>query len=104
MSEVEKIAGALKREQQRKNRLELNLNFQREQLRKADVRRKIQLGGLIVKAELADEPTALLLGMLLEAQEKLVSDQGATYRENWVLRGDELFTFEQSKEAMKNPQ
>ena len=35
--------------------------------RKLDARRKIQLGGLIVKACLAEEPAAVLLGLLLEA-------------------------------------
>ena len=35
--------------------------------RKADTRNKIQLGGLIVKAGLAEEPAAVLLGLLLEA-------------------------------------
>ena len=75
-SDIEKIAGQLKREKQRQNRLELNLSFQREQLRKTDIRRKIQLGGLVVKADLADEPAALLLGLLLEAKEKLAPDEG----------------------------
>ena len=38
--------------------------------RKADTRNKIQLGGLIVKAGLAEEPAAVLLGLLLEAAER----------------------------------
>ena len=88
---IEKITGALKREKQRQNRLELNLAFQRDQFRKADVRRKIQLGGLVVKADLADESTTLLLGLLLEAKEKLDSAQNEQYREAWSKRGDEAF-------------
>ena len=39
--------------------------------RKADARRKIQLGGLIMKAGLDEEPAAVLLGLLLEAAETL---------------------------------
>ena len=44
--------------------------------RKADTRNKIQLGGLIVKAGLAREPAAVLLGLLLEAA-KTLSGPGA---------------------------
>ena len=90
-SDIEKIARQLKREKQRQNRLELNLSFQRDQLRKADIRRKIQLGGLVVKADLADEPAALLLGLLLEAKEKLGSDDADQYRDRWLKRGEEAF-------------
>ena len=39
--------------------------------RKADTRNKIQLGGLIVKAGLGDEPAAVLLGLLLAAARTL---------------------------------
>lgn len=39
------------------------------QERKQDTRQKIQLGGLVKKAGLHEEPPAVLLGLLLEAKE-----------------------------------
>lgn len=62
--------------------------------RKQDTRRKIQLGGLVKKAALDEEPTAVLLGLLLEAAEKLQSEQSESIRENWRLLGDIALTKE----------
>lgn len=39
--------------------------------RRRDTRRKIQLGGLIVKAGLADVPSNVLLGLLIEGRERI---------------------------------
>lgn len=39
--------------------------------RRRDTRRKIQLGGLIVKAGLADIPTNVLLGLLVDGRERI---------------------------------
>ncbi len=39
--------------------------------RRRDAHRKIQLGGLIVKAGLADIPTNVLLGLLVEGRERI---------------------------------
>jgi Conjugal transfer protein TraD len=55
--------------------------------RKADTRRKIQLGGLIIKACLADEAAAVLLGLLLEAAQKLAGPGGDAARERWHEAG-----------------
>jgi hypothetical protein len=62
--------------------------------RKQDTRRKIQLGGLVKKAELHEEPTAVILGLLLEAAEKLLSEQAPQHREAWRLKGDIALTME----------
>lgn len=43
--------------------------------RKKDTRDKIELGGLIVKAGLRFEKRALLLGALIELQQRLKSDE-----------------------------
>ncbi|QCJ00677.1 type IV conjugative transfer system coupling protein TraD [Agrobacterium larrymoorei] len=43
--------------------------------RKKDTRDKIELGGLIVKAGLRFEKRALLLGALIDLQERLKSDE-----------------------------
>ncbi len=63
--------------------------------RKQDTRRKIQLGGLIKKAELDEETTAVLYGLLLDAQEKLQSEQGHDIRKDWRIKGDLALTAEQ---------
>jgi hypothetical protein len=62
--------------------------------RKEDTRRKIQLGGLIKKANLDGETTAILYGMLLDAQEKLQSSQGESIRKSWRIKGDVALTAE----------
>jgi hypothetical protein len=57
--------------------------------RKLDTRRKIQLGGLVKKAGLQGEPTAVLLGLFLEAAEFL---QDETTKARWRLKGDIALT------------
>lgn len=56
--------------------------------RKQDTRRKIQLGGLIKKAGLDGETTAVLFGLLLEAQEKLQTKKADKVRLEWRIKGD----------------
>ena len=64
----------------------------REELeRKADTRRKIQLGGLIVKAGLAAEDPAVLLGMLTAGARVLKSPSAADSRRRWKEIGDRVF-------------
>lgn len=62
--------------------------------RKADAHRKIKLGGLIIKAELEAESTNILLGILLEAKEKLQQEQGEKVRQHWKIKGDLALTQE----------
>lgn len=56
--------------------------------RKQDTREKIQLGGLIKKAKLEGEPTAILLGLLLEAAETLRGENANATRDHWQVLGD----------------
>ncbi len=56
--------------------------------RKTDTRRKIQLGGLVIKAGLENETTATILGLLLEAAEKLQSKSADKFRNNFKIKGD----------------
>jgi hypothetical protein len=65
--------------------------------RKQDTRRKIQLGGLIKKAGLDGETTAVLYGLLLEAQEKLQSNQSDDIRDDWRIKGDLALTNEKNE-------
>ncbi len=58
--------------------------------RKAATRKKIQLGGLIIKAGLDGETTALLYGLLLDAKERLTArNQEAICK--WRLKGELAF-------------
>jgi hypothetical protein len=59
--------------------------------RKADTRRKIQLGGLIAKARLAFEAPAVLLGMLTAGAKVLNSPSALESRRRWKEIGDRAF-------------
>jgi hypothetical protein len=59
--------------------------------RKADTRRKIQLGGLIVKAGLAAEEPAVLLGMLIAGARVLRNPSAPDSRKHWREIGDRAF-------------
>jgi hypothetical protein len=67
------------------------------QERKQDAHRKIQLGGLVKKAGLHEEPTPVLFGLLLEAKENLEGKSGEKTREGYRLKGDIAFTSEKGK-------
>lgn len=43
----------------------------RHEERRADANRKIQLGGLVIKAGLSDLPSNVLLGLLIEARTRI---------------------------------
>src|SRR5262245_54420425 len=59
--------------------------------RKADTRRKIQLGGLIVKAGLATEEPSVLLGMLTAGARVLRGPSALDSRRRWKEIGDRAF-------------
>jgi len=59
--------------------------------RKTDTRRKIQLGGLIIKAGLASEEPAVLLGMLTAGARVLNSPNAMESRRRWKEIGDRAF-------------
>lgn len=48
--------------------------------RKKDAREKIELGGLVVKAGLRYEKRALLLGLLIDASQRLRGDEKERFR------------------------
>jgi hypothetical protein len=64
--------------------------------RKADTRRKIQLGGLKVKAGLAAEEPAVLLGMLTAGARVLKGPGALESRRRWREKGDRVFGLGQS--------
>jgi len=59
--------------------------------RNADTRRKIELGGLVIKAGLATEEAAVLLGMLASGARVLNGPSAMDSRRRWKEIGDRLF-------------
>lgn len=70
--------------------------------RKEDTRRKIQLGGLVVKAGLSEESAAVVLGLLAAARSQLAGPEAETYRRQWKTLGDQLFASTAEDEAEGN--
>lgn len=70
----------------------MSLARTRELLRKEDTRRKIELGGLVVKAGLGDEDRAVILGALLEAVSALQGPNGPDERRRLKEVGTRAFT------------
>lgn len=84
---IQDSSKSLNNQKQILTRNELKLNGERERLRKAETRRKIQLGGLIVKAGLEEEPSNILLGLLCDAKNNLSHE-----KERWRQLGDQEFS------------
>ena len=59
--------------------------------RRLDTRHKIQLGGLVIKAGLADEEPAVILGLLTAAKRVLSGQHAADSRRRWKELGDKAF-------------
>jgi hypothetical protein len=59
--------------------------------RRLDTRRKIQLSGLVIKAGLADEEPAVILGLLTAAKRVLSGQSAAESRRRWKEIGDKAF-------------
>ncbi len=72
-------------------RLQRSLRRLAMDARKQDTRRKIQLGGLIIKAGLAEEEAAVILGALLSAAEALSGPDGEAARQRFRLSGARAF-------------
>lgn len=60
--------------------------------RREDTRRKIQLGGLIVKAGMADYPPSVILGALALAANALEGPNGQATKERFEQAGDAAFS------------
>jgi len=59
--------------------------------RRLDTRRKIQFGGLVIKAGLAGEEPAVILGLLTAAKRVLSGQHAADSRRRWKELGDQAF-------------
>lgn len=65
----------IKFEETRLNRLKLLQSKQQFQERRRDTRKKIELGGLVIKAKIDHLPKDILLGALVHVAEQLEFDQ-----------------------------
>ena len=72
MSTLDKI----KKTGQRVAKHERQLALRKIKERKAQTRHKIQLGGLVVKAHLSQYPKDIILGALIDVQERLAKEPG----------------------------
>jgi hypothetical protein len=61
-------------------------------MRKEDTRQKILLGGLVIKAGLAGEDAAVVLGALVLTAKSLVGSSGAANRARCREAGDQAFS------------
>ena len=71
--------------------------------RKQDTREKIQLGGLIKKANLDQLSTASLYGLLLEAKDRLSIDDNEKLVTQWKIQGDLALSTEQELKEKTKP-
>ena len=79
-----------RRAEQAVNRLERNLALEKIKKRKADTRRKIELGGLVIKAGMDRYPKNVILGALLSAFEEL--GQGQAIERMYAQKGGSMFS------------
>lgn len=85
MSTQEKLKAA----EQRLARLERNKAMQSIKKRKQDTRRKIELGGLVIKSELSQYNKDVILGALIDAVNQLLDNPDL--KRLWQLKGQQAF-------------
>ncbi len=71
------INEAIDKQSQQLNRLERNLALLKLKERKAETRRKIEFGGLVVKAKMDGYSKAVILGALIDAAQQLEREAGS---------------------------
>lgn len=79
----------IKKEQQKIARLEKNLTLEKLKKRRADTRRKIQFGGLVIKSAIDAYNKAVILGALEHARQLIEHDAG--YVQFFEAMGDRCF-------------
>lgn len=80
---------AIKNEQQKIARLENLLAVEKLKKRRADTRRKIQFGGLVVKSAMDSYSKSIILGALTHAMQLIAKDEH--YLTLFQSIGDNLF-------------
>jgi hypothetical protein len=64
-------ANAIKKAERTLAKLERNLSLEKIKKRKQDTRRKIEMGGLVIKAEMDLYPKDVILGALIQARKEI---------------------------------
>jgi len=85
------IQAALKKQQQALARLERQLAVQKLKKRKTETRRKIELGGLVIKAKLDRYSKAVILGALMDVLENLAGDNEGMLETWYHSKGEAAF-------------
>jgi hypothetical protein len=85
-------ASKLPRLRQRLARTERDLGRLRMNARREDARRKIQLGGLVIKSGMADYPASVILGVLTLAAGALKGPNAGATKARFEAAGDEAFS------------
>jgi|TARA_A100001035_G_scaffold85152_1_gene66083 hypothetical protein len=80
------------------SRMERQLALQKVKQRKAETRRKIELGGLVVKSEIDQYPKSVVLGALLDAIDTI--NQDPKHLEILKQKGEMAFLEKTSKEKI----
>lgn len=79
----------IEKEKQNLARCEKSLALEKLKKRKADTRRKIELGGLVIKSGMAIYDKSILLGVLEYAGELI--EQDSSYKSLFKSIGDKIF-------------
>ncbi len=80
---------AIKSQTQKVARLERHLSLERLRVRKSDTRRKIEFGGLVIKAKIDKYSKAVILGALIDAVESIERD--ASYEKLFKAKAEAVF-------------
>ena len=71
------FASKIKKQNQLLAKFERQLAFLKMKERKRDTRKKIELGGLVIKAKMDGYPKSVILGALIDALEQIENNAGA---------------------------
>ena len=91
MRDLERLKKLRKKEQQRSNRLGLQLNRTQKKVRSADFSRKLILGWRLIVTGLCNEDRDVVLGLLHEAKLKLQGSNADEIRKQWREIGEENY-------------
>lgn len=67
--------------------------------RKEDARRKIQLGGLVIKSGMADYPASVILGALSLAAGALNGPNSDAIKARFTAAGDKVFSDDRDEDG-----
>lgn len=74
---AEPVDAKIKKQTQLVAKLERQLALLKMKERKRDTRKKIEMGGLVVKAKMDGYPKSVILGALIDALEQIENNDGA---------------------------